>query len=464
MTISRQLGVVIGAFAVAMPSAVLCLSYSLSEAAADAKRASTQGNRQTGALFALAATMCRVQGAAQRLVREKDPDAMEKLVEQDRLLTNMAQERMREAGAEKGDVAAAYSALLAANRDSAEMVLHGDYVLAQEVLLERSAPAFDQLIASIGELHAATQRAEEDAVSAAEARGKRAQVAVWALMAVAIAGLALFAFVVLRKVSSSLRGAARALSLAASGTAAAASQIASSSQALAEGASAQAASLEQTSASSEEIGSMTRRNAENSRQAAAKVGQAAVLVAEANARLELMVASMNEINAASDKVARIIKTIDEIAFQTNLLALNASVEAARAGEAGQGFSVVADEVRNLARRCAQAAAETGGLIEESVTKSNAGKARLAQVDEAVHSITESAQQAKALVDEISGSSAEQARGLEQVTKSISEMQRVTQASAAHAEESAAACQELHSQARSMEALVVDLRCLVGGAS
>jgi len=121
-------------------------------------------------------------------------------------------------------------------------------------------------------------------------------------------------------------------------------------------------------------------------------------------------------------------------------------------------------VRNLARRCAQAAAETGGLIEESVAKSNTGKARLALVDEAVRSITGSAEQAKALVDEISVSSAEQSRGLEQVTKAIAEMQRVTQASAAHAEESAAACQELHSQARSMETLVVDLRCLVGGAS
>jgi len=207
---------------------------------------------------------------------------------------------------------------------------------------------------------------------------------------------------------------------------------------------------------------MTRRNAENSRLAAGKVGQAALRVAEANARLEQMVASMNEINAASDKVARIIKTIDEIAFQTNILALNASVEAARAGEAGQGFSVVADEVRNLARRCAQAAAETGGLIEESVAKSNAGKARLALVDQAVHSITESAEQAKALVDEISASSADQSRGLAQVNMAIAEMQRVTQASAAHAQASAAACQELHSQATSMETLVVDLRCLVGG--
>ncbi len=464
MTISRQLGVLVTAFAIAMPAAVIGLSYSLSATAASARRVSSEVNRQTGALFALVGAMCHVQEAAQRLVREKDPDAMEKLVEQDRSLTKMALERIREAGAEGGDVASSFSALQAANQKSAELVLHGDYALAQESLLEQSGPAFDRLIASIGQLQAAANRAEDAAVSEADARGKRAQAAIWALTAVVIAGLAVFAVTLLRKVNARLRDAVRGLSDAANGTAAAAAEISSSSQALAQGASEQAASLERTSASSEEIGSMTQRNAENAKLAAGKVGQAARLVAEANARLEQMVASMNEINSASDKVAKIIKTIDEIAFQTNILALNASVEAARAGEAGQGFSVVADEVRNLARRCAQAAGETAGLIEESVAKSNAGKARLKQVDEAVHSITESAQQAKTLVDAISVSSAEQARGLEQVRKAISEMQRVTQASAAHAEQSAAASQELSSQASSMETLVVDLRCLVDGAS
>ena len=162
-----------------MAGAVLCLSYSLSEAAADAKRASVEGNRQTSALFALTDTVCRVQGAAQRLVREEDPDVMEKLIEQDRSLTKTALERIREAGAETGDVASAFSALLAGNRDSAELVLHGDYALAEEALLERSGPAFDRLIGSIGELQAAVHRTAEASVSAAEARGKRAQFTIW---------------------------------------------------------------------------------------------------------------------------------------------------------------------------------------------------------------------------------------------------------------------------------------------
>src|SRR4051794_18950546 len=156
----------------------------------------------------------------------------------------------------------------------------------------------------------------------------------------------------------------------------ASSQISQSSQSLAQGMSRQAGSLEETSASSQEMSSMTQRNAANSRQVTALMGTVDKRVAEANKTLDQMVSSMKDINGSSEKIARIIKVIDEISFQTNILALNAAVEAARAGEAGMGFAVVADEVRNLAQRCAQAASDTATLIEESIGTSNEGTQKL----------------------------------------------------------------------------------------
>ena len=166
------------------------------------------------------------------------------------------------------------------------------------------------------------------------------------------------------------------------------SLVSAASQSLASGASQQAASLEETSASTEEIASITRKNADHALQVAGLMQKSADGAVAVNQSLDRMVEQMNEIGNSSNKIARIIKVIDEIAFQTNILALNAAVEAARAGEAGLGFAVVADEVRNLAQRCAQAARDTAGLIEDSIATSRDGNARLDQMAGNVRAMTE----------------------------------------------------------------------------
>jgi methyl-accepting chemotaxis protein/methyl-accepting chemotaxis protein-1 (serine sensor receptor) len=175
-----------------------------------------------------------------------------------------------------------------------------------------------------------------------------------------------------------------------------------------------------------------------------------------------MIASMQEINDSSGKIARIINVIDEISFQTNILALNAAVEAARAGEAGQGFAVVADEVRNLASRSATAAKDTAGLIEESLAKSNAGSTKLTQVVTVFSGIADSAAKVKTLIDEVSLGSAEQTRGIEQVLRAIQQMDQITQASAASAEEGAATSEELSAQAEAMNGIAQQLMAVVEG--
>jgi len=273
-----------------------------------------------------------------------------------------------------------------------------------------------------------------------------------------------FAFYIVRSISHTLLQVARELGNGAEQVSTAAAQVASSAHSLAQGASEQAASLEETSSSSEELASMTRKNAENSQQAAEFMYAMSQRVVEANRSLGEMMTSMRDIGASSGKISKIIKVIDEIAFQTNILALNAAVEAARAGEAGMGFAVVADEVRNLAQRSAQAAKDTATLIEDSIAKSSEGSKRLSEVVASIQAITEGAGKVKKLVDEADASSREQALGIEQISKSIAQMDQVTQRTASNAEESAAASEALNDQSQTLLGVVERLQSIVGADS
>ena len=243
-----------------------------------------------------------------------------------------------------------------------------------------------------------------------------------------------------------------------------AEQVAASSQVLAQSSTENAASLQETSASMSEMNSMTQRNAENAQEAASYMNEVHRQVEQSRHALESMVTAMHAIGESSAKVSRIIKTIDEIAFQTNILALNAAVEAARAGEAGMGFAVVADEVRNLAQRSADAAKSTSHLIAEAIENSEQGGKHVDRVTSAINGITESVNRVRALVEEVSMASRRQSQGFEQISGAVSQMEQVTQSIAASAEESAAAGQELTSQARNAREQVTRLRVVVGGAS
>jgi len=233
----------------------------------------------------------------------------------------------------------------------------------------------------------------------------------------------------------------------------AAEQISSGSQGLSQGASEQASSLEEISSSLEEMSSMTKQNAENAKQAKALSESARQSADRGNEAMGRMQKAIVEIKTSSDQTAKILKTIDEIAFQTNLLALNAAVEAARAGEAGKGFAVVAEEVRNLAQRSAEAARNTANMIESSVKSAEGGVRITEEVAKALAEIVEGATKVNDLVGEIAAASQEQRQGIDQVNVGVTQLNTLTQSNAASAEESASASEELSAQAQSMEALV-----------
>ncbi len=278
-----------------------------------------------------------------------------------------------------------------------------------------------------------------------------------------IVGLAL-AVLLTRSITKPVNRVIAVLSDGATQVTSASDQVAASSQHMAEGASEQASSLEETSASLEEMSSMTKQNADNASQANTMSAEARDATQKGQEAMGRMSQAIVKIKESSDETAKIIKTIDEIAFQTNLLALNAAVEAARAGDAGKGFAVVAEEVRNLAQRSAEAAKDTSGLIEGSQQNADNGVAVSEEVSEILVQIGDRVEKVTQLVSEVAAASSEQAEGIEQVNTAVFQMDQVTQSNAANSEEAASASEELSAQANELNEIVATLANIVGGNS
>jgi hypothetical protein len=460
--ITKQLAALVIAFALVALLSAAGLSVQLSRSSARSQELTSGINAMNETLFGLVGAVSDVQLTTQRLVRDRDPDAIEKLMQSEQSSRQTAEKRITQGGAEAARVEEAFRKLDQTNRRVVETLLRGENAMAQQMLIEESNPAFDALLHEI--LEAAREQAKQSQERLRETaeQSALAQRAVVALSIIGVGVLTAFAAFMVRRVNRSLNRATFELSESANQMASASAQVSDSSTALAQGAAEQAASLEETSASTEEISSITRKNADNSKAAACIMDEAARVVDDANQKLELMVVSMSEIRGSGEKISKIIRVIEEIAFQTNILALNAAVEAARAGESGMGFAVVADEVRSLAQRCARAAQDTTSLIEESIRSAGVGASRVDTVVQSVDCLIKNTRKAKTLVDEVNHATQEQARGMESIAGTVVQMEKVTQQNAASAEQSAAASEQLRAQAESLRGVVAELHTLIRG--
>jgi methyl-accepting chemotaxis protein len=262
---------------------------------------------------------------------------------------------------------------------------------------------------------------------------------------------------VLQSIATHLLGSARRIESAAT-------QVTALSQGLSQGASGQVAAVEETSTSAEQAAAMAKQNTASAAEADRLVTEAQKLGADTQTALAGMAQSMERIGNSTTSIARVIKVIDEIAFQTNILALNAAVEAARAGEAGAGFAVVADEVRSLAQRSAQAAKETGGIIQDSIDSAQDGMTRIEGVKHTIDKNQAIRVEIKQQTDQITAASYEQARGIDQIARAVRDISRLAENTAAQAEQGASASEQLTQEVGALGNIAEQLDQMVGAGA
>ena len=334
---------------------------------------------------------------------------------------------------------------------------------AQEIYASQTGPALVQVQTLLGEAgHLVSENVMTDEVMLSKAQSTKMAVSILSIVAV-ILGVGL-GIIITRGIIIALTRVMDDLGRGSEQVTVAAGQVAQASQDMADGASNQASSLEETSATLEEMASMTKQNAGNANEANGLTSNLQSVAGTGQEAMERMTGAIEKIKDSSDQTARIIKTIDEIAFQTNLLALNAAVEAARAGDAGKGFAVVAEEVRNLAQRSADAAKDTADLIDQSQVNANGGVEVTKEVTEILTEIVTGVSRVSELVDAVSTSNEEQSRSVGEINRAVGQLDQVTQSNAANAEESASASEELSGQARELNSMVGTLGSIVSGGS
>jgi methyl-accepting chemotaxis protein len=354
----------------------------------------------------------------------------------------------------------ARESLLAEIRSAEKLILDGKPDDARAAILTTGTPLADRCLKLFNEtIEHNLELTKQESSAARSLLQTGFLIAAIVLGAATLIGAAL-ALGITRSLSRALLGISDALETSATRTSEAAGQVACVNRTVASGCVEQGAAVAETSSALEQISVMIRCTADNATKAKDFASQARVAAATGADTMAAMDSAMRSIETSSGEVAKIVKQIDEIAFQTNILALNAAVEAARAGEAGAGFAVVAEEVRSLAQRSAEAARETARRIEAAIASSRHGASSCVRVGQSLQEIADRITAADRLVAEIATAAKEQSEGIRQIGTAMTQLDQVTRDNAARAGEGASAAGDLSEQAAAVREHVECLRALV----
>jgi methyl-accepting chemotaxis protein len=338
-----------------------------------------------------------------------------------------------------------------------------------EELFGTTRNGIDVISSKVEDRLPAMQKSVEDKVGAAEDTNRKTQdgmrrsVFIFLILAIIVAVIVVVPVTLTAKrIMQVFRGAMGELDAASTQVKAASNELANASNQLAQGASEQAASLEETMSSLDELSSTTKQNADSAQQASVGVHESMDASSRGKKCMDTMLETMARIKASSDETAKIVKSIEDIAFQTNILALNAAVEAARAGEAGAGFAVVADEVRHLAQSSSEAAKASAAKVEESQRHTAEGVRVTNELHEILTKVNESVSGVSQMVEQVATSSREQTTGIDRIAEAARQVETLGQGTAANAEETASASEELASQSVVLGGIVNNLGSFING--
>lgn len=414
--------------------------------------------------YTLLALVSSNHNALQALLRLKDPDDIEKALQQLEVSDTTISNLVAGCGASGQVFRQPLEAWVRERQGVVEQLLLGNAGMAYERFLAEVSPRHEAVLQVIERRHEEVELGAHRELASREARWRDGAYLQFGILGGILGVLAVAVWRVNRRLTRDLRQLASRLSRTSARVEASAAQVAVASSELADGAGRQAASLEETSASLSELASMTQRNAENTKSTKDRAGRARGAADSSAEEVAALQTSMQDIRSSSDDVAKILRAVEEIAFQTNLLALNAAVEAARAGEAGAGFAVVAEEVRALARRSAGAARETAAKTENAIASTQRGRELSVRVGQGLEAIVEHAREVDRLAADVAAASGEQSLGIQQIDKAVSELEQMTQANAAHAEQTSKAAQTLGSEAQELNSAAVELSRIIGRCS